>query len=183
MDHLKEVQLTSELAYDGSFLKVQKDSVRLPDGKSASREYIMHPGAVVVIPLLDDGSILLEKQYRHPLREVFIEFPAGKIDPGEDHLECAKRELLEETGYRAREWQFVCTIHNAIAYSDEHLDIYLARGLEAGAAQLDDGEFIELFTASVPQMLEWVKDGTITDVKTIIGTFWLEKLMNGSWQP
>ncbi|HEV7816326.1 MAG TPA: NUDIX hydrolase, partial [Janthinobacterium sp.] len=127
------------------------------------------------------GTVLLERQFRYPLGRVFIEFPAGKIDPGEDPLACARRELLEETGYTASDWQFACTIHNAIAYSDEHLDLYVARGLVAGERQLDDGEFLETFTATVPQILDWVKGGQITDVKTIIGAFWLEKLACGAW--
>jgi ADP-ribose pyrophosphatase len=180
--HLKEVQVDSEVAYDGHFLKVQRDTVRLPDGKHSKREYIRHPGAVVVLPLLDDGSVLLERQFRYPLHDVFIEFPAGKIDPGEDPLACAKRELEEETGYTATDWRFVCTIHNAIAYSDEHLDIYLARGLTAGERRLDDGEFLETFIATVPEMLTWVREGKITDVKTVIGTFWLDRIVNGQWK-
>ncbi|MFM9433756.1 ADP-ribose pyrophosphatase [Janthinobacterium sp. CG_23.3] len=179
--HLKESKIDGGVAYEGGFLKVQSDRVALPDGKITVREYIRHPGAVVVLPLLDDGSELLERQFRYPLDRVFIEFPAGKIDAGEDALSCAKRELLEETGYTASDWQYVCTIHNAIAYSDEHLELFVARGLVAGQSQLDDGEFLETFTASVPQMLEWVKSGAITDVKTIIGAFWLEKLTSGAW--
>lgn len=180
--HLIEVQVDTRVAYDGHFLKVQKDAVRLPDGKQSSREYIKHPGAVVILPVFDDGSILLERQFRYPLHDVFIEFPAGKIDPGEAPLECAKRELQEETGYTAKEWEFVCTIHNAIAYSDEHLDLFIARGLTAGERKLDEGEFLETFTATVPEMLEWVKAGKITDVKTIIGTFWLEKIAVAQWK-
>lgn len=183
MDQLKEIEITSELAYDGAFLKVNRDVVRLPDGKQSQREYIRHPGAVVILPLFDDGSVLLERQFRYPMREVFIEFPAGKIDAGEDHLECARRELIEETGYTARDWHYLCTIHNAIAYSDEHLEIFLARGLTAGPARPDDGEFLETFSATVPQLLEWVRQGKITDVKTVIGTFWLERILDGRWQP
>jgi ADP-ribose pyrophosphatase len=153
----------------------------LPNGAHSEREYIRHPGAVVILPVLDDGSILIERQYRYPLDQVFYEFPAGKIDPGEDHLECAKRELKEETGYTASDWQFVCTIHNAIAYSDEHLEIFLARGLVAGESALDDGEFLETMTVSVDQLLQWVREGKITDVKTVIGSFWLEKILSGAW--
>jgi ADP-ribose pyrophosphatase len=179
--HLKEIKVDSAIAYDGDFLKVQKDTVRLPDGKPTTREYIRHPGAVVILPLLDDGTVLLERQFRYPLNRVFIEFPAGKIDPGEDPLVCAKRELQEETGYTASDWKFVCTIHNAIAYADEHLDIYLASGLKAGNSQLDDGEFLETFTASLDELLAWVREGKITDVKTVIGTFWLEKITTGQW--
>jgi ADP-ribose pyrophosphatase len=180
--HLKESKIDGGVAYDGGFLKVHRDTVSLPDGKRTSREYIKHPGAVVILPVLDDGRILLERQYRYPLDRVFIELPAGKIDPGEDPLACAMRELEEETGYTATDWQFVSTIHNAIAYSDEHLDIYLARGLTAGDAKLDDGEFIEIFTASVDDMLDMVRSGRITDVKTVIGAFWLDKLRSGAWK-
>ena len=181
--HLKETRIGGELAYDGSFLKVTRDSVSLPDGAQTHREFIRHPGAVVILPLFDDGTVLLERQFRYPLDQVFIEYPAGKIDPGEDPLECAKRELQEETGYTASDWQFVCTIHNAIAYSDEHLDLYLARGLMPGEAKLDDGEFLETFRARLPDMLEMVRNGQVTDVKTVIGTFWLEKILAGSWTP
>lgn len=180
--HLVEVQVDTKTAYEGHFLQVQRDTVRLPDGKEATREYIRHPGAVVILPVFDDGTVLLERQFRYPLHEVFVEFPAGKIDQGEDPLECAKRELQEETGYSATEWKFVCTIHNAIAYSDEHLDIYVARGLTAGERKLDDGEFLETFTATVPELLQWIREGKITDVKTVIGTFWLEKLAAELWR-
>jgi ADP-ribose pyrophosphatase len=180
--HLTETRLDGSLAYDGHFLKVQKDTIRLPDGKTTTREYIRHPGAVVVIPLFDDGSVLMERQFRYPLHRVFIELPAGKIDPNEDPLACAKRELEEETGYTASDWRFVCTIHNAIAYSDEHLDIYLARGLKEGKAQLDDGEFLETFKAPVSELITWIREGKITDVKTVIGCFWLEKIVTGEWR-
>ncbi|MET0964230.1 MAG: NUDIX hydrolase [Noviherbaspirillum sp.] len=179
--HLTETRIDGDTVYDGDFLKVQKDRVTLPDGSTSEREFIRHPGAVVILPVLDDGSILLERQYRYPLDQVFYEFPAGKIDAGEDHLECAKRELREETGYTATDWRFVCTIHNAIAYSDEHLEIFLARGLVAGESALDDGEFLETMTASVDELLEWVREGKITDVKTVIGSFWLEKILSARW--
>lgn len=180
-EHLKEVKVEGKLAFDGNFLKVQADTVRLPDGKISSREYIRHPGAVVVLPLFDDNSALLERQFRYPLNRVFIEFPAGKIDPNEDSLATAKRELQEETGYTASDWRFVCTIHNAIAYSDEYLDIFVARGLRSGISKLDDGEFLETFRAPMSDVLAWVRDGKITDVKTVIGAFWLEKICTGQW--
>ena len=182
-DHLKETRVDGEIAYDGHFLKVSRDRVKLPDGKITQREFIRHPGAVVILALFDDGRVLLERQFRYPNEQVFIEFPAGKIDPGEASLACAKRELQEETGYTATDWHFVCTIHNAIAYSDEHLDLFLARGLTAGDAKLDDGEFLETFTATIPELLEMVRRGQVTDVKTVIGAFWLEKIAAGTWKP
>lgn len=179
---LKETRIDGEVAYDGGFLKVSRDRVTLPNGAITHREYIKHPGAVVVLAILDDGSVLLERQFRYPMGRVLIELPAGKIDPGEEILACAKRELQEETGYTASDWQYVTTIHNAIAYSDEHLDLFLARGLTAGPSKLDEGEFLETFSATLPEMLEMVRCGQITDVKTIIGAFWLEKLQAGTWK-
>lgn len=180
---LEETRIEGGVAYDGDFLKVTRDLVRLPNGAAASREYIKHPGAVVILPVFDDGRVLLERQFRYPLDRVFIEFPAGKIDPGEDTLACAKRELQEETGYTASDWQFICTIHNAIAYADEHLDLFVARGLTPGERKLDENEFLETYTSTVPEMLEQIRRGEITDVKTIIGAFWLEKIAAGSWTP
>lgn len=181
--HLRETRIDGETAYDGDFLKVSRDRIRLPDGAETEREYIRHPGAVVILPLLDNGDVLLERQFRYPLGRVFVEFPAGKIDPGEDTFTCARRELQEETGYTASDWQYVCTIHNAIAYSDEHLELFLARGLKAGPAKLDDGEFLETFSVSVAELLQMVRRGEVTDVKTIIGAFWLEKILAGGWTP
>lgn len=181
--HLTETCIDSEVAYEGSFLKVSRDHVSLPNGAVATREYIRHPGAVVILPILDDGRVLLERQFRYPMGRVFIEFPAGKIDRGEAPLACARRELQEETGYTATDWRFVTTIHNAIAYSDEHLELFVARGLTAGPARLDEEEFLETFSATVPELLEMVRSGQVTDVKTVIGAFWLEKLAAGSWTP
>ena len=181
--NLLETKVDGETVFTGGFLQVQRDHVSLPDGKIATREYILHPGAVVILPLLDDGTVLMERQFRYPLNKVFIEFPAGKIDAGEAHLACAQRELLEETGYTASDWQFVSTIHNAIAYSDEHLELFLARGLVAGERQLDEGEFLETFTPTVPQLLDWERDGTITDVTTVIRIFWIFTFSSGAGQP
>jgi len=179
--HLQESKIDGELVYEGHFLKVQRDLIRLPDGKQGVREFIRHPGAVTILPLFEDGSVLLERQFRYPSGQVFVEFPAGKIDPGEDHLACAKRELREETGYTATDWQFICTIHNAIAYSDEHLELYLARGLQAGERRLDEGEFLDVFKLPLSELLDQVRQGLVTDVKTIIGAFWLEKILAGTW--
>ncbi len=179
--HLTETLIDGEVVYEGKFLRVRKDRVRLPDGGESTREYFRHPGAVVIIPLLDDGRVLLERQYRYPNDQVFIELPAGKLEYGEDPLLCAQRELREETGYSAADWKFVCTIHNAIAYSDEHLEIFLAKGLTAGEQQLDHGEFVELITCTPAELMDWVRHGLITDVKTLIGAFWLDKLLSGDW--
>jgi ADP-ribose pyrophosphatase len=179
---LVEVRVSGETLHSGAFLTLNRDTVRLPDGKTAQREYVQHPGAVMIIPLFDDGRVLMERQYRYPLARVMTEFPAGKLDPQEGALACGARELREETGYSAREFSFVARIHPVISYSTEFIDIYLARGLTAGASQLDEGEFLETFTLDLPTLLEWVRSGKITDVKTIIGTFWLEKILSGTWQ-
>lgn len=180
---LTEARIDGESAYDGAFLKVKRDTVRLPDGKQTTREYVLHSGAVMVIPLLDDGRVLLERQYRYPICQVMTEFPAGKLDPNEGALACAERELREETGYSAREYTFLTRIHPIISYSTEFIDIFLARGLTQGERKLDDGEFLETFTAEVEQVGEWIRTGEITDVKTIIGHFWLEKVLSGAWRP
>ena len=168
--------------HEGKFLTVKCDTVELPDGKHATREFVEHPGAVMILPLFDDGRVLLERQFRYPIGKVLVEFPAGKIDPNEDELTCAKRELQEETGYTAREWFFLTRIHPVISYSTEFIDLYLARGLTEGERKLDDGEFLESFIAGQAELIDWVKSGRISDVKTIIGVFWLEKIMSGEWK-
>jgi len=173
-DHLKETTLDSRLAYDGLFLKVFSDEVQLPNQKLANREFIKHPGAVAIVPLFDDNSVLLERQYRYPMHQAILEIPAGKLEFGEDPLLCAKRELKEETGYEAKEWIFLGKIHPVISYSTEFIDIYLAKGLVQGQAALDDEEFLDIFKATLPEISEWIKKGSITDVKTIISHYWLK---------
>ena len=177
--HLEETRVRSKRVYEGHFLRVNQDLIRLPDGQETLREYVVHPGAVMIIPLLADGTVVMERQWRYPLGRAFIEFPAGKIDEGEAPLVTCDRELREETGYSAERFTFITTINNAISYSDEHIDLYLAEGLTVGEAKLDDGEFLDVFTTTPTRVLAWVKDGTITDVKTIIGAFWLEKIIAG----
>jgi ADP-ribose pyrophosphatase len=180
---LREVPVRSERVFDGVFLHVNRDTVRLPDGHETQREYILHPGAVMLIPLLDRERVVMERQWRHPLARSFIEFPAGKIDAGEEPLETARRELLEETGYSATSIQYVCTINNAISYSNERILVFLATGLVGGERKLDAGEFLEVVTLSPRAILDAVREGVITDVKTIIGAFWLEKLLANEWTP
>jgi ADP-ribose pyrophosphatase len=180
---LTEHPISSELVYDGKLLHVRRDQVRLPDGGVAEREYIRHPGAVLIIALLDTGELVFERQFRYPLLRDMIELPAGKIDPGEPPLETAKRELLEETGYAASDWRHLSTIHLAIGYSDEHIEIFLAKGLRQQQAKLDDEEFLEVFTLPLATALEWVREGRITDAKTLSGLLWAEKVLQGPWLP
>ncbi|MCO5410897.1 NUDIX domain-containing protein [Ralstonia mojiangensis] len=180
---LRETQVASALMHQGKFLTLKQDIVRLPDGRNASREYLIHPGAVMMIPLFDDGTVLMERQFRYPVGKVMIEFPAGKLDPQEGALTCGKRELREETGYTAERWDYLTRIHPVISYSTEFIDIYLARDLKQGVAMLDEGEFLETFVTPAGQLIDWVREGKISDVKTIIGTFWLEKILSGAWVP
>ncbi|MFN3304460.1 MAG: NUDIX domain-containing protein [Roseateles sp.] len=180
-DHLVERPLDSEQVFQGHFLDVRRDRVVLPDGGVATREYIRHPGAVMVVPLLDDGRLLMERQYRHPMGRVMLEFPAGKLDAGEDPLVCGQRELLEETGYSAAEWAHAGVLHNAIAYSDEGIHIYFARGLTRGSQRLDEGEFLELVTHSIDDLDRLAAAGELTDAKTLIGLLWLQRWQQGAW--
>jgi ADP-ribose pyrophosphatase len=181
---LAEHRVSGEQVYEGVLLHVHRDTVRLPNGKAGAREYIDHPGAVAIVPVLEGGKILLERQFRYAIGKVMVEIPAGKIDPGEDPLETAKRELLEETGYLAREWHHLGTIHPLVAYSNEHIELYLARSLEERhGAVLDDGEFLETFSLPLAEAVVWVRDGRITDSKTMIGLLWAEKLVARAWPP
>ncbi|AKQ54786.1 NUDIX domain-containing protein [Bordetella hinzii] len=180
--HLLETRESSELVYDGRFLKVRRDMVRLPNEHVVSREYVVHPGAVVVIPLLDDGRVLLERQYRYPVGRVMTEFPAGKLDPGEDPLACAKRELLEETGYTAAQWARAGALHLAIAYSTEIIHIYFARGLTAGERRLDADEFLDVRSATLPALLQACQRGEVTDAKTLTCMLWLQNALSGAWE-
>ena len=181
--HLKEERLDTQDLYSGIFLNMKRDTVRLPDGSQAVREYLTHPGAVAIVAILDDGRILLERQYRYPVARVCMEIPAGKLDLGEDPLVCAQRELQEETGYTAAKWSYIRRIHPVISYSTEFIDIYLAEGLIKGQRQLDDEEFLDVFAASLDELLAWVEEGAITDVKTTISAYWLDRYQRGLVQP
>lgn len=174
-EHLLEKRLFGQDVYQGIFLKMKRDTVALPDGQEAIREYLEHPGAVAILAVLDDGRIVLERQYRYPIEQAVIEIPAGKLNPGEDPLLCAQRELQEETGYVAKHWRKIRRIHPVISYSTEFIDIYLAEGLVPGPARLDAEEFLDVFAAPLDELIEWVESGKITDVKTIISTYWLDR--------
>ncbi|MDB5848628.1 MAG: ADP-ribose pyrophosphatase, partial [Rhodoferax sp.] len=179
--HLIEHTTGSEELLKGRFLHAFRDTVRLPDGSSATREFVKHPGAVMVVPLLDDGRVVLERQYRYPLQKVMIEFPAGKLDPGEDTWACAQRELLEETGYTAREWSRAGVLHPVLSYSTEFIEVWFARGLSLGQRQLDAGEFLDVFSATPAELLAWCFDGSVTDSKTLSGMLWLQNFLSGAW--
>ena len=179
--HLFERRTGSQTLHRGNFLELRRDDVGLPDGSHATREYVVHPGAVAVVPLLDDGRLVLERQYRYPVGRVLLEFPAGKIDPGEPTFGCAVRELREETGYSAREWARAGVIHNAPAYSTEGIEIWFARGLTPGAQRLDAGEFLELVLMTEGELDALAASGELTDVKTLIGLMWLQKWRTGAW--
>ena len=178
---LTETTVSSRNVYDGDLLHVYADQARMPDGKIAVREYINHPGAVVIIPLLASGELVLERQHRYPLHRDFFELPAGKIDAGEDPLACAQRELLEETGYKANSWRYVTTLHPCIGYSNEKLIYFFAENLIFEGASLDDGEHLEVLTLPFATAMDWVKKGKITDNKSVSGLFWAEKLIRGEW--
>jgi ADP-ribose pyrophosphatase len=172
-----ETRLDGEEVYGGNFLKVQRDRIVLPDGNMATREYIRHPGACVIIAEVRSGVLIFERQYRYPVGRVIIELPAGKIDPEDSLLGCAQRELREETGYTAKRWRHLGAMHNCIAYSDEQIDIFLAQDLIPGTQQLDDGEFLELFEMSLDEAEQAVLDGRITDAKTITCLFWARRVL------
>ncbi|MEO7338238.1 MAG: NUDIX hydrolase [Caldimonas sp.] len=179
--HLRETLIESQQVYRGDFLEVRRDRVQLPDGGVAHREYIIHPGAVMVVPLLPDGRLLMERQWRYPMGRAMLEFPAGKLEAREPVLTCAIRELIEETGYRAAEWGRAGMLNNAIAYSNEAIEVWFARGLVAGERNLDVGEFLDVCSASVEELEAMAHSGELTDAKTLIGLLWLQNWRAGRW--
>jgi ADP-ribose pyrophosphatase len=183
-DHLIEHRVQQEELVHGHFLHVLRDTVRLPNHNLATREYVVHPGAVMVIPMLDTPEglrLVMERQYRYPVGQVMTEFPAGKLDPGEDPLLCAQRELLEETGYSARQWARAGVLHPVIAYSTEVIEIWFAKDLTLGERQLDTDEFLDVFTASPAELMAACQQGRLTDAKTLTGLLWLQNVQSGQW--
>ncbi|MCL4745066.1 MAG: NUDIX hydrolase [Burkholderiaceae bacterium] len=180
-EHLREFELETDLVYEGIFLKVRRDRARMPDGSERGREYVVHPGAAAMVPLMADGRIVVERQFRYPLREVFVEIPAGKIDQGETALQTARRELIEETGFRAEQWALLTRIHPAIGFANEVIDIFLCRELVEVGRQLDHGEFVDLDFVRLGWLVDELRAGRLTDVKTQIAVHWLERIDSGQW--
>ena len=181
MEHLTEKTISSEPVFRGRLLDVRRDEVQLPDGTTTVREYIRHPGAAVMVPLLENGDLLFLRQYRYAVGEVMVELPAGKLDPGEDPLDTARRELAEETGYTCERLVRLGLIHPCIGYSDERIAVYLATGLKPAKAEGESDEFLEPFELSLEEALTWIEQGRITDVKTIIALYWTERYLAGEW--
>lgn len=177
MTDLTEHLISTQTIASGGMLTVKRDQVRLPNGLTGQREYVIHPGAVVVVPILPNGNVLLEKQFRYPLHQVFIELPAGKIDAGEPILTTGQRELLEETGYTANEWVKLGHQHPCIGYSNEVIHIYLALGLTAGEHRRDEDEALEVFDVPFEQCIAMILRGEITDGKTIVALYLAEKYL------
>jgi len=169
--HLIETRVDSETVFEGNLLHVRRDRVRLPNGREATREYVVHPGAVLIVPILPDGRLVLERQYRYPVDRVMLEFPAGKIDPHETPLATAQRELTEETGYAAGVWKRMGVIHPSVGYSSEAIEMYVATGLTHVGAQLDDGEFLDVVSMTEDELLAAFDRGEVTDAKTIAALF------------
>ena len=181
--HLIETKLKSQELFSGHFLHAFRDTVALPDGSEATREYFVHPGAVMIIPMLEEPGqplrLVMERQYRYPVQQVMIEFPAGKLDPNELTLQCAQRELFEETGYRAKQWAKAGVMHPVIAYSTEFIEVWFAKDLSLSERQLDEGEFLEVFLQTPESLQQDCLNGKVTDAKTLTGMFWLQNVLQG----
>jgi ADP-ribose pyrophosphatase len=180
MSKFKEIKISGQIVYSG-FIRIHRDEILLPDGNPSVREYVWHPGAAMIIPILPNGNVIMERQFRYCTNEEYLEFPAGKLDPGENPLEAAHRELLEETGYVAEEIKHLTTIHPVIGYSNERIEIFVAKNLTYKEQKLDEGEFLEVVEISPIDLIELVRNSQIKDVKTQVGAFWLEKILQQNW--
>lgn len=180
-DRLSETTIGSDGVFRGRFLAVNCDVARLPDGSTSSREYVLHPGASAMIPIAEDERILVERQFRYAMGRVYVEIPAGKVDPGETSIQTAKRELVEETGYEARRWAFLTQVHPAIGFSNELMDLFVARDLVQRVQKLDHEEFLELEWMTLGRLMDDIRAGRLPDSKTQIAVHWLEKLYSGAW--
>lgn len=178
---LTEHLLEQKTVYRGRLLHVREDAVRLPDGAVSRREYIVHPGAAMIVAMPDAHSVIMERQFRYPVQAHMYELPAGKIDDGEEPLETARRELLEETGYRAGRWRHLVTTYPVVGYSSERIEIFLATELEFVGSRLDDGEFLDVFTLTIEEAIHWMRQGRIGDSKTMTGLLLAEKIAAGQW--
>lgn len=175
--NLTEHCISSQIIASGGMLTVKRDQVRLPNGNTSQREYVTHPGAVVVVPVLTNGNVILERQFRYALHQAFIELPAGKIDAGEDILVTGQRELLEETGYTAQHWVKLGHQHPCIGYSNEIIHIFLAQNLVKGEHRRDADETLEVFEVPFEQCLKMIENAEITDAKTIVAMFFAERYL------
>ncbi|NBV88183.1 MAG: NUDIX hydrolase [Betaproteobacteria bacterium] len=180
---LSECRVSGEFLLDGRLLKVYRDAARAADGSDCVREYTLHPGAAAMVPCFDDGSLLLERQWRYPLNRSFLEFPAGKLDPGETPIQTAVRELQEETGYTAGEWAVLGPMHPVISYSTEVIHLFLARGLREGSANRESGECLELVRMPIEAFFLAIERGEVTDAKTLACAFWLSRIQTGHYEP
>ena len=178
MTYLKEKTINTKTVHEGNYLTLNRDEVLLPNGNKSTREWIKHPGAVCCIPILPDGKIGLIKQYRYAVKEQMIEIPAGKLDQNETPERCAIRELEEEIGYKADKITFLTNIHPAIGFTDEKMWLYLAENLVKSEQNLDSDEFLVLFPTKLEEAVEMVWRGEITDVKTIIGILWAQRIIH-----
>ena len=178
---MAESTLERQTVFEGKFLKVRRDLARLPDGATATREFVMHPGAAAMVPIGGDERILVERQFRYAMGQMYVEIPAGKIDAGETSIQTARRELLEETGYEAQQWAFLTRIHPAIGFSDEVMDLYLARDLSLRERAMDVDEFLEIEWVTLGWMMDELRAGRLPDVKTQIAVHWLDRLFSGQW--
>ena len=178
---LRESTVEQAVVFEGNFLKVRRDIARLPDGSTASREFVLHPGAAAMVPIGADERILVERQFRYAMGEVYVEIPAGKLDAGETSLQTARRELQEETGYTAKQWAHLTRIHPAIGFSNEVMDLYLARDLALTGRQLDVEEFLEIEWVTLGWLMDELRSHRLPDVKTQLAVHWLDRLFSGAW--